>query len=71
MRVSGEDLRRAMLELARGNARLRTELRAPHDFRQFPAALQRALEAVAVYQEVSRAGRVAWKLLRALRVEGD
>ncbi len=71
MLLSGEQIQRAAKEIARANPRLQAELRPFHDFRQFFGALQRTLAAVAIHEGVSSAGRVAWKILRALRVEGD
>ncbi len=72
MPVSGEDLRRAVEELARGDARLRRELHGREfGVSRFLPVLQHTLSAVQVREGFSRAGRVAWKVLRALRVEGD
>ncbi len=72
MPVSGDDLWRAVEELARRDARLRKE--APcreFEVSRFLPALQDALTAVQIQEGFSTAGRVAWKVLRALRVEGD
>ncbi len=73
MLVSGEQLHRAAKEFARGNARLKAELRRREfeSIPQFLGLLQHALESVEIHQGFSRATQVAWKVLSALRVEGD
>jgi hypothetical protein len=71
MSVSGDQLLRAADELARKDARLRAELRSAYEAPRFLPLLQRALETVEIHDRFSKAGRVAWKVLRALRVEGD
>ncbi len=72
MRLSGEQLQRAAEEMARVDARLGAELRR-REFKvsQFLPDLEHALSLLEIHESVSKATRAAWKVLRALRVEGD